>query len=216
MLNSSLSPEELSSYITFQINNFFPDGKEWKKELLQKYTPTALNRLHKCINAVKMWKNDYFDHMHSSQYTIFLYFLSNSIWKAENDNDVCTRLFYLNKTLNGIDLFYEIEMPEIFFIGHSVGIVLSKATYGNYFVVYQNCTVGKNHGVAPVLGEGVIMYPNSAIIGRSKIGDFTVVSQGCSIINQDIQSNGIVFARQRGGLIRKDKKANIIEDIFLI
>ena len=41
-------------------------------------------------------------------------------------------------------------MPEVFFIGHSVGIVLAKATYGNRLVLYQNTTVGKNHGEAPV------------------------------------------------------------------
>ena len=125
-----------------------------------------------------MWTPGRFDHLHSSQYTIFLYYLANTIWRGGGERAVCNKLFGLNKALNGIDLFYEIELPEVFFIGHSVGIVLAKATYGNRLVLYQNSTVGKNHGEAPVLGDGVVMYPNTAIIGRCEIGAGTVVEPG--------------------------------------
>ena len=52
-------------------------------------------------------------------------------------------MFILNKALNAIDLFYEIDMPARFFIGHSAGIVLAKASYADYLVLYPNSTVGK-------------------------------------------------------------------------
>lgn len=45
-------------------------------------------------------------------------------------------------------------------------------------MLYQNSTVGKNHGVAPVIESGVIMYPNTAIIGRCHVRSGTVISQG--------------------------------------
>jgi serine O-acetyltransferase len=62
--------------------------------------------------------------------------------------------------------------------------VLAKARYGNRLVLYQNSTVGKNHGAAPSLGEGVVLYPNSAIIGRCEIGAGSVIAQGVSVINR--------------------------------
>lgn len=179
----------------------------------------ALNRLEHCINGVRMWASEQFNYLNSSQYCHYLYFLSNSIWHNEQGPDaagVATRLFLLNKALNGIDLFYEIELPPVFFIGHSVGIVLAKATYGNYFVLYQNSTVGKNHGIAPVLEEGVIMYPHTAIIGRCHIGKGTIVSQGVSVINQDTPGGCIAFAGSDGRLEFKTAKRAVLEDIFRI
>jgi serine O-acetyltransferase len=120
----------------------------------------------------------------------------------------------LNKALNSIDLFYEIEMPEVFFIGHSVGIVLAKATYGNYLVLYQNSTVGKNHGVAPVLEDRVIMYPNTAIIGRSRVKAGSVISQGVSVINQDTPGDCLVFYKGGNGLVFKDTQKMLSMDFF--
>jgi serine O-acetyltransferase len=141
--------------------------------------------------------------------------LANSIWRHSADRDgVCTKLFLLNKALNGIDCFYEIEMPDIFFIGHSVGIVLAKAQYSNYLVLYQNSTVGKNHGVAPVIGSGVVLYPNTAIIGRCRIGSGTVLSQGTSVINADTPENKTVFNSADAKLTFRPTKRNILNDIF--
>jgi serine O-acetyltransferase len=212
ILNSDAG--RLTQYICRQLDNLFPDDDVSAKPLIDRYLPQALFRLHRCINAVKMWRLDEFDYLHSSQYTIFLYYLSNTIWQNERQRNVCNKLFYLNKALNGIDLFYEIEMPEIFFIGHSVGIVLAKATYGNYLVLYQNSTVGKNHGHAPCLGEGVVIYPNSAIIGKCEVANNSVVSQGTSIIDQDTKENCICFQAEGGKLSFKQAQHRYLEDYF--
>jgi serine O-acetyltransferase len=204
----------LLNYVTSQLNNFFPDGAKDIQTLLALDIDEALARLKHCINAVRMWRPGEFDYLHSSQYTIFLYFLSNTIWRNRQDKQLCTKLFYLNKALNGIDCFYEIELPEIFFIGHSVGIVLAKASYANYLVLYQNSTVGKNHGVAPVLEEGVILYPNTAVIGRSLVRKNSVISQGTSIINQETPGDCLVFAGEKGKLQVRANEKNILADIF--
>lgn len=203
----------LATYLEKQLQFFFPDGASHRDEILT-HLPQALQRLQHCINAVKMWPLDRFDYLHSTQYTIFLYFLANTIWKKNGDICLCTKLFYLNKALNGIDCFYEIELPEIFFIGHSVGIVLAKASYSNYLVLYQNSTVGKNHGIAPVLEEGVILYPNTAVIGRSLVRKNSVISQGTSIINQETPGNCLVFAGEKGKLQSRANEKNILADIF--
>jgi serine O-acetyltransferase len=107
-------------------------------------------------------------------------------------------------------------MPDIFFIGHSAGIVLAKATYGNYMVLYQNSTVGKNHGDAPIIEDGVVMYPNTAIIGRCRVRENTIVSQGTGIINRDTPGNTIAFRGRDGDLIFKPSKKNILADIFRV
>ena len=207
--------QSLIDYTCAQVATFFPDGtNDLVRAHVGRHIDEALMRVGRCINAVKMWTPERFNYLNSSQYCIYLYYLSNTIWRNERDAAVPTRLFCLNKALNAIDLFYEIEMPEVFFIGHSVGIVLAKATYGNYLVLYQNSTVGKNHGVAPVIGDGVVMYPNPAIIGRCNVGGGTVISQGTGIINQDTPGNCVAYAGDSGKLVFKPAKRPVLEDIF--
>ncbi len=216
MLLKNISRDQLTEYLVKQLSNFFPDNHADAQAILERNLDEALARVNTCINAVKLWRPDEFDYLHSSQYATFLYFLSNTIWRNEKNERICTKLFYLNKALNGIDCFYEVEMPDIFFIGHSVGIVLAKARYSNYFVVYQNSTVGKNHGVAPILEEGVVMYPNSAIIGSARIKKGTVVAQGVSVISHDTLGDSIVFHGEAGKLIHRPMKRNILADFFRI
>lgn len=204
----------LLAFTTRQIAHLLPDGRdEHVRPVIDRYLDEALARLQVCINAVKTWAPDQFDYLHSSQYCTYLYFLSNTIWRDCGDTEVPTKLFLLNKMLNGLDLFYEINMPDIFFIGHSTGIVFAKASYSRYLVVYQNVTVGKNHGVAPTLDEGVILYPGCAVIGGCHIGKEALIAQGVSVISTDVAAGCIAFA-DAGGLIQKPSRRRIIEDFF--
>jgi serine O-acetyltransferase len=209
------TPEGLTAYTRAQLRNLIPDGRdEPLATYIARWQDEALARVMTCIDAVRMWRPGEFNYLHSSQYCQYLYLLANTIWRHEKDGAACTRLFLLNKALNGIDLFYEIEMPRIFFIGHSVGIVLAKATYGDYLVLYQNSTVGKNHGDAPVLGQGVVMYPNTAVIGRCAVGDRTVISQGTSIVNRDTPGDCVAYPAGGGDLVCKPAKRDILGDLF--
>ncbi|MDW3684143.1 hypothetical protein RA280_20790 [Cupriavidus sp. CV2] len=209
------TPESLAAYTCAQVAALVPDGKaETLLPLIKRNQAEALARVERCINAVRMWHPGRFNYLHSSQYCQYLYYLANTIWRNEGDAKAGTRLFLLNKALNGIDLFYEIEMPEVFFIGHSVGIVLAKATYGNYLVLYQNSTVGKNHGAAPVIGDGVVMYPNTAIIGRSNVGNGSVIAQGVSVINRDTPGDCLVYAGNAGDLVCKPAREPAAEEYF--
>ena len=215
MLLLNHSRDSLLDYTCRQLSNFFPSGDAAAlRQQLDRHLDAALERLAHCINQIRMWPQGQFNYLNSSQYCIYLYFLANTVWRNAQDSDTATRLFLLNKALNGIELFYEIAMPEVFIIGHSVGIVLAKASYGNYLVLYQNSTVGKNHGVAPVLGDGVILYPNSAIIGRCEIGAHTVVSQGCSIVNRNSPGNCIAFSGTGGSLVYQTPSRPLLDDFF--
>ncbi len=207
--------ESLIAYVVAQIDHIIPDGKaDACRAPITRHIEEALARLSFCINAVKSWRLNEFNPLHSSQYCTFLYYLANTIWRSTGDPSTPTRLFLINKALNGIDLFYEIALPRVFFIGHSVGIVLAKASYGEHLVLYQNATVGKSDGIAPVIGERVIIHPNCAVIGRSHVANGSVLSQGVSVINRDTQPGQIVYAGRGGGLVFKPWTRDLITDIF--
>lgn len=210
--------QQLSDYTCHQVSTFFPGlAPDDLKRVVDSHLPAAMVRVQHCVDHVSMWRQGEFNHLNSSQYCQYLYFLANTIWREDRSelaSGVVTRLFLLNKALNAIDLFYEIELPEVFFIGHSVGIVLAKATYGNFLVLYQNSTVGKNHGIAPVIGEGVILYPNSAIIGRCHIGNHSAISQGTGVVNRDTPGDCIAFAGTGGNLSFTPQKRPLIADFF--
>jgi serine O-acetyltransferase len=203
----------LRDYIADQLDHFFPDKASGTTDTIERNLDEALARVHRCVDAARMWKPGEFDYLQTSQYMTFLYFLANTIWRNKGDERVCTKLFYLNKALNGIDCFYKIKMPDVWFVGHSVGIVFADAIYGNYFVAYQNSTVGKNHGKAPLLGDGVVLFPNSAIVGNCTIGPRTFLAQGQSIIDQDTPGDCTVFS-EGGKLILRKPSRDILADFF--
>lgn len=206
--------ESLLDYTAAQCAAIVPDGREAAfRAIADAHLDAALERLHRLINACAPWRPDQFNVLQSSQHCIYLYFLANTIWKASGDTAAPTRLFLMNKALNGIDLFYEIAMPEVFYIGHSVGIVLAKATYGNHLVLYQNSTIGRHKADIPVIGERVVVYPNSAIIGRSVVGDDAVVSQGTSVINKRVPAGQMAF-RSGDGLAFSPRPDDLLAEYF--
>ena len=105
-------------------------------------------------------------------------------------------------------------MPPIFYIGHSVGIVLAKATYGNRLVLYQNSTIGRHKDRIPVIGEGVVVYPNSAIIGRCEVGDGAVISQGTSVLDAKVEANQLAYSGTDGRLAFRKAPADILDEYF--
>ncbi|MCZ6861597.1 MAG: hypothetical protein O7I42_15200 [Alphaproteobacteria bacterium] len=209
----NINRAQLLDYVAAQVGNFFPDHLGDARAFINSDLDETLERLERCINGVRMWPRATFDYLHSSQYCIFVYYLANTIWRNRENENICTKLFYLNKALHGFECFYQTELPEIFFIGHSVGIVLVRTTYGNRFAIYQNCTVGQSKGARPEIGERVLMFPNSAILGTSKVGDGTVVAQGAQLIDRDTPSGTIVFGRGRDASFGHSKE-NLMADIF--
>jgi serine O-acetyltransferase len=206
--------ESLIDYTVAQCASVVPDGREAGfRATVDAHLDEALERLHRCINACAPWRPDQFNVLQSSQHCIYLYYLSNTIWRRSGDTAAPTRLFLMNKAFNGIDLFYEIAMPEVFYIGHSVGIVLAKATYGNYLVLYQNSTVGRHKDQIPVIGDRVVLYPNTAVIGRAVVEDDAVVSQGTSIVNKHVPKGQMAF-RKGDDLAFSPRTDDLLKEYF--
>ena len=207
--------ESLLAYTVAQCAAVVPDGREAAfRATADAHLDEALERLHRCINACAPWRPDEFNVLQSSQHAIYLYFLANTIWKRSGETESPTRLFLMNKALNGIDLFYEIAMPQVFYIGHSVGIVLAKATYGEFLVLYQNSTVGRHKDQIPVIGQRVVLYPNTAVIGRSVVEDDAVVSQGVSVVNKHVPKGAMAFAGPPGELVFRPRPDDLLSEYF--
>jgi len=185
-----------------QLENLFFLSEE-EKTIIEKYKKQTDERF--LYNCSKL-KNKYYAEVeklspfHSCQYTMFLYFLSNTIFKHEGINTLSDKIYNLLKIVSSADIYYEIELPGIFMFDHPMGTVLGRAKYGNYFSFSQCCTVGNNKGIYPSFGNNVMLMGHTKVLGNSNIGDFVVVSANTYIKDIDIPSYSIVF----GGLNGKD------------
>jgi len=190
---------ELEALVSRQIENLFCLRREEEREILRAGVAAALERCAFCFSHTKnkYYAKDgkpYFNPFHSGQYSIFLYFLSNTLFSLyPNARTLADRVYYLNKALNGLDLFYEVKMPRVFFLDHPLGSVLGRAIYGEGFAFSQNCTVGNNKGVYPVIGENVRMMASSMILGACKIGNNVIISAQSYVKDVDIPPCSVVF-----------------------
>lgn len=169
-----------------------------EEALLRDLSTRALEKCDFCFSRVV---NKYyfvdgqprFDPFHSGQYTFFLYQLSHLAWKEAENTSLAARLYYLNKALNGLDLFYEVEMPAVWTCDHPVGSVIGRATFTNRLFFLQNITVGNNKGYFPILEDGVTLMSGSSVLGRTRVGSGVVVSANCLIKDEIIPENSLVF-----------------------
>jgi serine O-acetyltransferase len=129
----------------------------------------------------------------SSQYAIFLYYLSNLMFrKSLCSSLLLDKIFYLNKMLNSIDLYYEVKLPKVFHVGHTLGSVIGRAKIGNNFSFNQNCTVGGNNDIYPILSDNVLMNAGSTIIGKCHVGSFVIFAANSFIKDTDVPNDTIV------------------------
>jgi serine O-acetyltransferase len=209
------SRASLLDYIVRQQAQIVPDGREDAfRKACDGHFDEALARLSVCIDACSPWRPGEFNVLQSSQHTIFLYYLANTIWRRSGETAAPVRLFLMNKALNGIDLFYEIAMPPVFYIGHSVGIVLAKAVYGDHLVLYQGVTVGRHKDQIPKIGDRVVLYPGSAVVAGAVVEDDAVLSQGVRVIGRQVPKGQMVFANGSGELTFRPRPDDLLQEYF--
>jgi serine O-acetyltransferase len=177
-----------------QLNNLFPDGQDVMADALHDSAALAMQRLEHCFSRVN---NRYFfdgtqavfDHLHGDQYAMWLYFLSNQLYRDGAPVHFCKKLFLLNKSLHGCDIFYEVALPSVFLLVHPLGSVLGRADYSDNLLVYQRCGVGSNHDVYPRLGRHLSLRPGSAVLGRCVVGDNVTVAAESLVLDRDLADN---------------------------
>ena len=194
----NMEATEVSQLLIKQLNNLYFINDSEGQSILS-VTERVFSRLEYCFNNIS---NKYycshegavFDGLHTCQYTMFLYETAHTLYKENSSNrSLCDRIYGISKIISSADLFYEIDLPHIYFCEHPQGSVLGRAAYNNYFVFMQGCTVGNNKGRYPKFGEHVYMMSGSKVLGNCMIGDKVVISANTYIKDQDIPSGTIVF-----------------------
>jgi serine O-acetyltransferase len=214
----SLKSDELLRYVITQSANIFPDGRGSADPQVDAAFRKALMRMEYCCSRIRRkyffdGTAFHFDHLNSDQYAMFLYVFSNSLFKSLGDHPLAKKLYALNKALNGIDVYYEVELPEVFLFRHCVGTVLGRAHYSNYFTVGQNCTVGNNRGAYPAFSEYCAMYSGSTVVGSCKIGTNAHIGARAFVRNMDIPDNSLVTG-QAADLLARPTEESVRERFF--
>lgn len=195
----------LPSLLRRQLEGFFPLDAE-ERELLERGIALALQRVEHCFSLVenkyfRRGDESFFNPFHSGQWLIFLYYTANTLsCRMEGDavpvakrKLLADKVYYLNKIMNGVDIYHEVELPSVFFMEHPVGTVMGRAVYGDGLMAYQQCTVGGNKGKYPVIGRNFRMMSGSKVLGNSHIGDNVTLAANTYVKDTDIPSGATVF-----------------------
>lgn len=217
----ALSREEILALLIRQLGNFFPvDDRE--QRILAAVFPATLARCEHCFLSVpnKYFQRQgqaYFSPFHSVQWLTFLCYLAHTVSMKETDGDfdvpVCKQLadkvYYLNKIMNSVDIYHEVQLPGVMSFEHPLGTVIGRAKLSDGLFVYQGCTIGGNIKDGrldyPVIGKNFRMYSNSKILGRCTVGDNVTLAANTYVINADIASDSIVFGQSPNLIIKRKK-----------
>lgn len=190
--------EELKEIVLHQLSGWW---KDYNENIISEFVPQAYSKICNCLQATAA--KPAFSPFNTVQYSVFLYYLSNLLAKnGGTDKKVpkeAEMVYYLNKIMHANDWFYMVELPKYFLAEHPIGSAMGRARYGDHLFIYQGVTVGANRkdGILyhPTLGDNVLMYANSTILGDSHIGNNVIVSADSYLINETIPDNCIVFGR---------------------
>ena len=218
MVESIKNNEIVADMVIHQLKSYWYDVDEG---IIREFVPQALEKTKKGFKDIPSERfsqegHGLFNPFFSVHWMIFLYRLSNLLYK--NGGEIASdQVYYLNKIMHAIDWYYGINLPEHFLCEHPLGSVLGKAVYGDWFLVYQGTTVGgsiSNGEVCyPTIGDNVIMFSNSSLLGKTYIGNNVMISAGSRIINQEVPDNAIVFGESPNLIIKHRDEQTMISSI---
>lgn len=214
-MKMSLDKNDLVDYVANQLNIFFLDKNPIDSGEVKKYLDLALQRVEYCFSWINSkyyndGSNTLFNHLHADHYAVFLYLLSNTLYRNNADLAVCAKVFQLNRYLHSIDVYYEVELPDIFLFSHPLGAVLGRARYSNFFRVAQQCTVGNNKNVYPTLEEHVSLYPGSAILGNCVVKENCKIAAGSLLLDRNLEKNSLYIGNPAGFTVRESREKDPI------
>lgn len=220
-MNLSLTPKELTGLLSKQLEYHFPVPNRVQLLSLSKIVNQGIERLEYCFSRIKLkYYHDEngcsFNHLHSDQYSKFLYFVSREAYLI-GEKEIYEKCSYLNKIMNGVDLYGHIEMPDIFLLVHPLGSIFGRAEYGNFMIFYQGVTIGGKHetdGIKyPKFSERTACFSNSSIIGKVASGKNVIFGANSSIIGGTYIDNSLVLGSYPNNMI-KSHNNSIFEDVF--
>ena len=215
----TIETADLTHYTMIQLNNIFPDKNIVTFDLIHDSVIEAQKRVYNNFSHIKSkyyrdGNRTLFNHLNGDHYCVYLYYLSNTLYRRNCLDWLCCKVFLLNKLLHGIDAFYSLDLPEHFMVVHPLGTILGNAKYSNHMIFYQGVTVGASvEGIYPEFKGNNILYSHSAVIGKLIVGNNSIIANGVRVVNKDIPTNVLVF-RGNNDIEFKENKKNIIESIF--
>lgn len=188
-----LDTDEQASYTASQLDSLFPVPSARRTAIdIGRCIVPALDRIEHCLSFAlgkynRVGQEPVFSPLNTDQYAMFLYLLSHEAAHTAENLELADRLYALNKSLHGIDVYHGVELPRIFLLVHAVGTVLGRATYGDFLVVYQGVTVGGNIDLEyPKIGTGVALFAGSQVLGRSALGEGAMMAAGSTILDGEV------------------------------
>ncbi len=105
----------------------------------------------------------------------------------------------------GVDIHPGATVGKSFFIDHATGVVIGETTrIGNNVKIYQGVTLGalsfpkdergrviRGIGRHPIIGDGVTIYANATILGKTTIGKGSTIG-GNTFITESVAPNTVV------------------------
>lgn len=206
---TALPQEDICFQLIKQLDNHFLMSEK-EIEIIKSLMGEVIEKLtnnfsHNDNKYYHRGEDVYFNPYHSGQYTVFLYLYSKTVYDTGN-NILADKIYYLNRMMNGCDLFYEIDLPEYFALDHPLGSVMGRAKYGNGFEFSQNCEVGNNNNIYPIIGENCYMCACSAILGNSHIGNNVTIGAYACVKDQNVPDNSTVFGESPNLIIKVKKQ----------
>ena len=168
---------QIEDYLTNQLAFF--GGAD-----ISDYLEAAYKRALYCFsrNTNKYFKKGTIDVHHTGQYAILLCYLARVAFEA-GDRETADRVYALNKALHGFDIFYEVELPNVFFMEHPVGTVLGRAKYSDRLFV--------------------CLHAGCMVVGDSHLGNNIEVSAQAFIRDEVIPDNCLVFGKSPNLVIKQ-------------
>lgn len=212
-----INAENLFDLVNHQIGNF------WTGEAVPKESFNCLEKVLSVLGDNFRKRNSTafqtdgmpsLNTKHSVQYMLFLYYYAHQLY-VDGDENSAETVYYLNKIMHANDWFYAIDLPIHFGAEHPLNSVLGRASYGDYLFIYQGVTIGGNRKdgelVYPQLGNNVLLYSDSKVLGDTQIGDNVIISANSYLKDEKIPDNCIVFGSSPNIMIKQKTKEEIID-----
>lgn len=90
---------------------------------------------------------------------------------------------------------------------HCFSTIVNAERIGNNFTIFQNCTVGVSNGKRPIIGDNVMIFANSVVVGGITIGDNVQIGAG-SVVCKSVPNNCVVVGNPARIVKRDGKKCN--------
>ncbi|MFD2528372.1 LbetaH domain-containing protein [Polaribacter marinaquae] len=134
-----------------------------------------------------------------NELAIFLYRLGSELHNVNLDN-LTPQVHWLLKELCSCEIYFNNKIDEGFYIVHGQSTIIgSRNKIGRGFKIHQGCTIGhkiNGKGTGNIIGNNVVMYCNSSIIGENKIADNVVIGAH-TLVNKDVEKDKIVITNTK-------------------